>query len=223
MNEYLYSRQDLLFCPDKHQVKVYIYGIGSIGSNLCFTLAKLGIENITVYDFDTVELGNVPAQMFQLKHNGMLKVNAMADLISETIGTTITPVNVKIDDSFMPEVVDNSIHFILMDNMETSLMLFHKLEGYNLHILDARIGGFQLEKYYVNGRDTRSHTKYAGTMTGTFTELQCGEKACYPVNAILSGMLTADVIQIAKGKIPDYCVKTDIMSRYVIRQEKVKE
>lgn len=221
MKEYLYSRQSLLFRPESYHIKVFIYGIGSVGSNVCFALSKLGINDITVYDFDTVEMGNVPAQVYRMSDNGKFKVDAMAEITAEN-GIIITPVNIKIDDSFMPEVVNNSIHFIGFDSIKDRQLLMYKLSGYDVHVFDTRIGGFQYEKYYIKANDTMAVAEYLKTLEGTFTELVCGEKACYPINAILSGLVTADIIKIAQGVIPDYCVKQNIMSTLVIRQHKVK-
>jgi hypothetical protein len=46
-----------------HQIKVVIIGVGTIGSTLALTLAKLGIKELILIDFDTVQLKNIRAQV----------------------------------------------------------------------------------------------------------------------------------------------------------------
>ena len=43
-----------LFNPEKFTLPVHIIGAGATGSWLALSLAKLGITNITVWDFDVV-------------------------------------------------------------------------------------------------------------------------------------------------------------------------
>ena len=56
------SRHKELFNPYYFNTPVTIIGAGATGSWLALMLAKLGIQDITVYDFDVVEEHNVPNQ-----------------------------------------------------------------------------------------------------------------------------------------------------------------
>src|SRR5690554_7355564 len=58
-------------------------------------LAKLGITNITVWDFDVVEEHNVPNQLFGLNDIGKPKVEALKQIVAEHTGTEINIKNEK--------------------------------------------------------------------------------------------------------------------------------
>lgn len=62
----LYDRQLGLFDPSSpsNQIPVIVIGAGTIGSWTTFALAKLGVSDITVCDFDDVEEQNIPNQMY---------------------------------------------------------------------------------------------------------------------------------------------------------------
>ena len=43
--------------------KVFIVGVGGLGSNILLSLASLGVGNIGICDFDTVKIDNLPRQI----------------------------------------------------------------------------------------------------------------------------------------------------------------
>lgn len=64
-----------------HGYPVHIVGCGAIGSHVAEILARLGVENIHLYDDDRVESHNVANQMFSYKDIGKDKVIAVAEMI----------------------------------------------------------------------------------------------------------------------------------------------
>ncbi|MEG0297007.1 MAG: sulfur carrier protein ThiS adenylyltransferase ThiF [Clostridium sp.] len=62
-------------------IKVGIAGAGGIGSNVAVSLSRLGIGEITVVDFDTVEASNLNRQQYFIEDIGKYKVNALKDII----------------------------------------------------------------------------------------------------------------------------------------------
>ncbi len=69
------------FDPTKVQGKVHIIGCGAVGSTLAENLARAGIDNFVLYDFDRVESKNVVNQMFAAADIGQFKVNAVERII----------------------------------------------------------------------------------------------------------------------------------------------
>ena len=65
-----FSRQNRIFNPDQSKINVTILGAGSTGSFIAFVLAKMGIKEIKVVDFDKVEAHNIPNQYYRLKDVG---------------------------------------------------------------------------------------------------------------------------------------------------------
>ena len=57
-------RQLEFFDPAKITEEIHIIGVGAIGSHIVEMLVRMGIEDINIYDFDTVDEHNIPNQMF---------------------------------------------------------------------------------------------------------------------------------------------------------------
>lgn len=61
--------------------RIHIIGCGSVGSTIAENLARFGITDMTLYDFDKVESRNVVNQMFTEGDVGRLKVEALQDIL----------------------------------------------------------------------------------------------------------------------------------------------
>lgn len=78
-------RQSELFDADSFDTPVTVIGAGATASWLVTILARLGITDITVYDFDVIEEHNVPNQAYNLGQVGTLKVEALwANMVRDT-------------------------------------------------------------------------------------------------------------------------------------------
>ena len=58
---------------------VGIAGVGGLGSNIAVSLARLGIGNLIIADFDVVEPSNLNRQYYFADQIGMYKVDALSD------------------------------------------------------------------------------------------------------------------------------------------------
>jgi molybdopterin/thiamine biosynthesis adenylyltransferase len=109
-----------LFDPYKFTTPVTIIGAGATGSWLALCLAKLGITNIHVWDFDKVEEHNIPNQAyFAQKHLGMPKVEALSDIIKFNANTEI-----KINYEAFVDQRLSGIVFLMVDSMEARKSIF---------------------------------------------------------------------------------------------------
>ena len=63
------------FDATKYDYPYHVIGCGAIGSHVCEELARLGISNVHLYDFDTVSSHNITNQMF--KTNDIIVGNAV--------------------------------------------------------------------------------------------------------------------------------------------------
>jgi hypothetical protein len=110
-----YWRQLDLFSPDNFGDKeVHIVGVGATGSYVAYQLAKMGVKNIHVWDYDDVEPHNLPNQIYRLKDVGRSKVNALAEIIEEATGIKITPHNAAVVGGTQLK----GIIFLLVDGMD---------------------------------------------------------------------------------------------------------
>ena len=65
------------FNPLNLKEEVHIIGVGAVGSYIALTLVKLGIENLYIWDFDTVESHNIVNQVYDATDIGKLKTHAL--------------------------------------------------------------------------------------------------------------------------------------------------
>ena len=63
--------------------KVAILGLGGLGSNIAFSLARLGVGNICIMDFDIVDITNIFRQNYRISHVGRLKTQCLKEEIEE--------------------------------------------------------------------------------------------------------------------------------------------
>lgn len=83
--------------------KVAVAGLGGLGSNIAVMLARLGVGNLLLVDFDVVEPSNLNRQSYYISHLGMEKTTAMKNQINE-----INPfINVEIKNIKVTE--DNAV------------------------------------------------------------------------------------------------------------------
>ena len=59
------------------EAKVAIVGLGGLGSNVAMWLARLGVGQLLLYDFDKVELSNLNRQYYFLEDVGHYKATAL--------------------------------------------------------------------------------------------------------------------------------------------------
>lgn len=110
-----FSRQVNILDVESFKIPIHIIGAGATGSWLAFSLAKMGIQNITVYDFDEIGMHNLPNQMFGLSDIGKNKAVAIAQQIRKFTGYNIKARNMKVDGSQPMQ----GIVFMLTDTMSS--------------------------------------------------------------------------------------------------------
>src|SRR5665647_1593706 len=63
--------------------KVAIAGLGGLGSNIAIMLARIGVGQLLLVDFDVVEPSNLNRQSYYISHLGMAKTEALQKQIKE--------------------------------------------------------------------------------------------------------------------------------------------
>lgn len=143
-------RHESVFCAESFGNKrIDVIGVGATGSYVTMQLAKLGISNIHVWDYDKVEDYNLPNQLFGMDHIDKLKVEALKDIIKATTGTEITVHNEKVDGTQeLGEVV-----FLLTDTMDSRKQIFDKGLQYKLRtklVIETRMDADNGRVYVIN-------------------------------------------------------------------------
>ena len=112
------------------KARIIIAGIGGIGSNVAFQLARMIPANLTLYDDDNVEMVNMAGQLFSSNNIGESKVNAIANMIYDY--TSMKQV-LAIKDKFTSDKEPGDIMICGFDNMRARRTFFNS--WYN-HISD---------------------------------------------------------------------------------------
>lgn len=62
---------------------VSIAGLGGLGSNIAFSLARIGVGHLHLVDFDKVDITNLNRQQYFMRHLGMYKTDALKEELLE--------------------------------------------------------------------------------------------------------------------------------------------
>lgn len=64
-----------------NQGNVAIAGLGGLGSNIAYALARIGVGHLHLIDFDRVDITNLNRQQYFMEHIGMYKTDALKSLL----------------------------------------------------------------------------------------------------------------------------------------------
>lgn len=198
-----YQRQVLLFDPSRFEhVVVGIVGLGNIGSHAALALTRLGIKNFVLWDPDTIEVHNVASQAYQLHHVGEHKAHMLKREIKyiepnahvSYFNSKFSPASFKTI-KFVPDIV-----LIAVDSMKERKRLWNlwKHKQFARHLIDARIGGEQLEIY-----NCPSHEAWGRTIVDGSADDPCGGRYIAYVSAITGGLIANQVKKVLNGEAFD--------------------
>lgn len=145
--------------------RIDVIGAGASGSRIVLSLAKLGIENIHVWDFDIVEAHNIANQVYSQADIGRPKVEALKDLVKAHTGMDLTIHNERVDGSqTLGEVV-----FLLTDTMSSRSEIWKKALRYKVGtrlMIETRMGADEGRVYTINPTRPKQVRGWEGTLYG---------------------------------------------------------
>lgn len=172
---------------------VTIIGAGGIGSFVAPALATLGLTDIEIWDADKVEPHNIPNQNFNLSHIGMLKVDAVADIIKSKTGLDI---KTRSEFFFSDSIVrHDGIVIAATDSIKSRSDIFKSLTTKSKSVsrfVDGRLGGEMFRVFNINMRDDEDVEFYKSTLfePSEALELPCTARAViYIANEICATMV----------------------------------
>ena len=107
------------------QGRVAIAGLGGLGSNVAFALARIGVGHLHLIDFDVVDITNLNRQQYFTEHIGMYKTDALKpQLLRINPYLDIRTDCVKVTEENLPELFQNdSIICEAFDRPEAKALL----------------------------------------------------------------------------------------------------
>lgn len=86
---------EIISPTDFKNLQVTVIGVGGIGSPTTLALAKMGVPKIKVFDDDSVEIHNLPNQLYRFSDMNKPKVEALKAICLDFTGVEIEAVNQK--------------------------------------------------------------------------------------------------------------------------------
>lgn len=199
------------FKPEKCDGRVHIIGCGAVGSTIAENIARLGLTNVSLYDFDTVEAHNVANQMFYATDIGKLKVDAVAEMM-----TRINP-DIEIGTKglrlfkhgYSDQPLDGYV-FLAVDNIELRKKICEENSGNPTikGVFDIRVGLEDAQHYAADWQSIKDQEKLLSTMQ--FTKEEADEQqpvsACNqplsvaPTIRCICSMAVANFMRMVKGE-----------------------
>lgn len=158
-----YSRQAGILPPDRlRDMAITVAGVGAVGRQLVLQLASSGAHNLTFYDHDTIEEGNLGPQGWAQDQVGTLKVHSLHRSI-QVQGYCTDTVNARpcrapiVSYSPAPEVF-----FCCVDGIDARRRLFEAHANDSCLFFDSRVGGESVQ--ILSCCDSESREYYSSTL-----------------------------------------------------------
>ena len=185
---------------EARKTPITVVGAGSTGSFTVLALAKMGFGNITVWDFDTVELHNVDNQVYGSKHIGMSKVDALEAVILELADVSMTAYDFPFNGD-MPLLAEEIVIFAT-DSIDSRKDAWEKIKYHPFRaLIDSRMAAEQFSVYTVDPKDFLQQKKYEQTFFPASEAVaeRCTEKSIMYTPLILGGVIANQVKRILAG------------------------
>jgi hypothetical protein len=130
-------QQDVIDADRLANLQISLIGLGSIGSVTGLYLAKMGVNNMTAFDADIVDIHNVSNQAYGRSDVGLSKVEAFADLLELQVGVQANTIAKQYDGRDLSEIVISAVDS--MKSRETIWKSIREKPEVRLY-LDARMG-----------------------------------------------------------------------------------
>lgn len=196
-------RQEGIFNPkDKPHNQVNIIGVGGIGSPTAMCLSKMGINRLSVWDNDYVELHNLPNQFYRFSDLSKSKVGGIADIVSDFSG-----VEVDTNEQLMSGGDAKKLRGITVcgvDSLEIRRDLWEGIQ-FNPAIplyIDARMGGEVCRIFSIVPTDLKDIEYYEKSLNPATKPLKvtCTERAIIYNTFIIGGLVANQVKKFIMGE-----------------------
>jgi molybdopterin/thiamine biosynthesis adenylyltransferase len=198
------TRQLTLIPVDELQKHtVHIIGAGAIGSFTALALAKMGVEAITVWDFDEVGVENISCQIYGAKHMGMPKVRALGDIIKSLTEVTIGECPVRVTAEEVPHL--HGIVVLAVDTMKARKDIATAIGKVGVHaklLIDPRMGAEKYNQIMVAPHTEEFRAYLINDMYSdrVVANAPCTAKATVYTALLASGMIAKSIKNYIMGQ-----------------------
>ena len=209
------SKSFEFFNPDLFKDGIHIIGCGSVGSTVAELLARFGIAEMCLYDFDIVEDHNLVNQMFTRKDLGKEKVKQVAEnlkAINPDINLTL------FEEGWTGQRLYGYV-FLCVDNIDLrrQIVTENKFNDAIKAVFDFRTGLTDGQHYAADWSEMKDKKALLATMDFTHEEAQkavpmsaCHVALCVaPTVRLVSNVGVCNFINFVKGLPLQKAILTD--------------
>lgn len=128
------------------QKRVLIIGVGGVGQHVATYLATNGVTNLTIVDYDKVELSNLNRQILLTELDlGKLKVDVVKSaLLSRNSEAYIKSINLKVNETNIDELVKGyDLVIDAVDNWKSKLIIAKACKDNKVPFLHIGVDGYK--------------------------------------------------------------------------------
>ena len=200
-------------------IVVTLAGVGGIGSNVAYLLARMHPKSMFIYDPDTVELVNMSGQMYSTDDVSSYKVDAISHTMSKFCNYRSA---FAINKEFTEECEASDIMICGFDNMKARRVFFNKwLElvknkpaemRKDCLFIDGRLAAEKFQVLCIKGDDDYSIERYQKEFL--FTDEEADEDICSYKQTTFAAMMIASVmVNLLVNFVANQC--NPIIERYL--------
>jgi hypothetical protein len=171
---------------------VALVGVGGLGATTALVLAKMGVQQMSIWDGDTVSETNIPTQLHPVSDVGKEKVYSLAETLehfSDEIQLRAYPERITEEKDF------NEFHLVIaaVDSIQARKDIWIATTN-SPHVdwfLDMRMAAREFQMFLVDMHDSAAVEAYHGMLfsldDSMILELRCTEKATFFTASLAAG------------------------------------
>lgn len=182
--------------------QITIIGAGAVGSWVTLALAKMGFENLTVYDHDTISIENMNCQFYPIGDIGKPKASTLAQMVHCFTKVEIQAHCKPYEKGRFPGIVISAV-----DSMAVRRLIWEEHQGKSFGtraVIDPRMGAENALLYVMNPMSDADALSYGKSLYADSDAVQerCTAKATIYTANMLSGLVCKAVKDLVTR--PDY-------------------
>ena len=129
-----------------HHKKILIFGVGGVGQHVATYLITNGIRNLTIVDFDKVELSNLNRQILLTEDDvGKYKVDVVKNALrKKNSSAKVESINLKVDETNINDIKGNFDYIVdAVDNWPTRLVISKFAKEKRIPLLHMGVDSFK--------------------------------------------------------------------------------
>ena len=206
-----FSKEDLKVLQNN---KVLIIGVGGVGQHVTTYLVTNGVENLTILDFDKVEISNLNRQILLSEEDiGKSKVEVVKRaLIAKNKDAEIKTIDIKLDKSNVSEIITQDYDVVVdaLDNWEGKFLISDECHKKHIRFLHVGVDG-------MNGQYCLFREKCLRDVLPSEVVKEVRDGVMGPVVGAISAMASTYLIEYLINK-----KDTDVLVSFDFKNLKVK-